>query len=181
VRSVAPDIEVPCPGCYIVQESGDELLLTHARTGREHAFRVSVLREGGAHLVIRVGSLGGLELARLDLKDLPELARRTVVARLREELVERCLTADEAALLGTGGDDLPHVALRALERAVLALERDRSAPAITAVLDLADLLDLQGLHIPFDVQTAFYRIRAAAGPEAAVLVPVAHRLGFVED
>ncbi len=180
VRSVAPDIAVPCPGCYIVQESGEELLLTHARTGREHTFRVSVAREGSARLVITVASPQGVERARLEIEDLPEVARRAVVARLREELVERCLAADEAALLGTGGEDLPHVAARALERAVLALERDRSATAIAAVLDLADLLALQGLHIPFDVQTAFHRIRAAGGPEAAALVPVAHRLGFVE-
>ena len=181
VRSVAPDIEVPCPGCYIIQERGESLLLTHARTGREHAFRVSVAREGGAHLTIRVASPDGRERARLGLKDLPEPARRSVVARLREELVERCLTANEAASLATGGADLPHVAARALERAVLALERDRSAAAIATVLGLADLLDLHGLHIPFDVQTAFYGIRGMAGPEAAVLAPVARRLGFVED
>lgn len=182
VRSVAPEVDLPCPGCYIVQESGDELLLTHARTGREHGFRVSVAREGGARLAIRVVSPDGREIARLGLSDLPEVARRTVVAHLREELVERCLTADEAALLGSGGGDLPHVAARALERAVLALEHDRSTPALAAVMDLADLLDLEELHIPFDVQTVFYRIRAAASPEAvAALASVARRLGFAED
>lgn len=181
VGAVAPDADVPCPGCYVVEERADRLVLTHTRTGREHAFRVAVAREGGARLAITVTSPEGGKIARLGLGDLPEPARDAVVARLRQELVERCLTSSEVALLASGGRDLPHVAARALERAVLALERDRSPRAVAAVLDLADLLDLEGLHIPFDVQTAFYRIRAAAPPAGAALAPLSRRLGFAED
>ena len=88
----------------------------------------------------------------------------------------------EKALLATGAADLPHLAARTLEQAVWALERDQSERAIAAVMDLADLLDVQGLHIPFDVQTAFYRIWTASGAlgaqGAAQLAPVAWRLGF---
>ena len=65
--------------------------------------------------------------------------------------------------------------------AVRALEHDRSPRAAAAVTDLADLLELEGAHIPFDVQTALYRVRAASPPErAAELAPLAWRLGFAE-
>ena len=185
VRHVAPDVAAGCAGCYITQESGDRMLLTHARTGREHAFRVSVAREGGARLMVDVAfpdGAAGAAATRVGLHDLPEGARSAVVTRLREELVERCLAPTERALLATGAADLPHLAARTLEQAVWALERDQSERAIAAVMDLADLLDVQGLHIPFDVQTAFYRIWTASGAlgaqGAAQLAPVAWRLGF---
>jgi alpha-amylase/alpha-mannosidase (GH57 family) len=72
-------------------------------------------------------------------------------------------------------------AARALLRAVLALEHDHSARAIAAVHELADRAERDGGHIPFDAQTAFYRIRAAAPPDrAAELGSVAWRLGFAD-
>ena len=75
-----------------------------------------------------------------------------------------------------GGD-----AARALLRAVLALEHDHSARAIAAVTELADRAQRAGGHVPFDAQTAFYRIRSAAPPErAAELAAVAWRLGFAD-
>src|SRR5207253_1345562 len=68
-----------------------------------------------------------------------------------------------------------------LLRAVLALEHDHSPRAIAAVTELADRAQRDGGHIPFDAQTAFYRIRAAAPPErAAQLASVAWRLGFAD-
>jgi hypothetical protein len=70
---------------------------------------------------------------------------------------------------------------RELLGAVRSLARDQSPRAISAVLELADRLPGDHREIPFDVQTAFYRIRAAAPPErAAPLTPVARRLGFAE-
>ena len=72
-------------------------------------------------------------------------------------------------------------AARALLRAVLALEHDHSARAIAAVTELADRAQRAGGHVPFDAQTAFYRIRSAAPPErAAELAAVAWRLGFAD-
>ena len=70
---------------------------------------------------------------------------------------------------------------RELLGAVRSLARDQSPSAITAVLELADRLHGDHGDIPFDVQTVFYRIRAAAPPErAGPLAPVARRLGFAE-
>ena len=136
---------------------------------------------GGAWLSVEVAAADGAPIARLGLSDLPERYRFPILAARREELVRRGLAADEARLLATGARDLTHVAAGALLRAVRALEHDRSPRAAAAVTDLADLLELEGAHIPFDVQTALYRVRAASPPErAAELAPLAWRLGFAE-
>jgi alpha-amylase/alpha-mannosidase (GH57 family) len=180
-RRFAPQAARAGGGCYGPREEDDQVLLTHCRTGREFAFRVSVDRIDGARLAIEVASTAGAPVARLGLPDLPERHRLPIVAALRAELVARSLAPDEAMLLATGAADLLEVAARALLRAVAALERDRSPRAIAAVTELADLLHLEGSHIPFDVQTAFDRIRTAAPPEqVAELAPAGWRLGFVE-
>jgi alpha-amylase/alpha-mannosidase (GH57 family) len=68
-----------------------------------------------------------------------------------------------------------------LVRAVAALEHDHSAGAAAAVAALAERVQRDGGPIPFDAQTIFYRIRAAAAPErAALLAPLAWRLGFAD-
>ncbi len=181
VCRLAPGADGPWGGCYVTQDIADKVILTHCRTGREHEFRVSVERLDGARVAVAVDSTEGTPVARLGLSDLPARYRSRVVATLRQELVERCLAPDEAQLLVTGAADLAHVAARGLKRAVAALEHDQSPRAIAAVSDLADLLLLEGSHIPFDVQTAFYRVRAASPPEGvAKLGPVAWRLGFTE-
>jgi predicted RNA methylase len=112
--------------------------------------------------------------ARLELADLTERQRVAVAAALRWEVIEHRFTAEERADLATGSADLSHVAARALLRAVAALEHDQSAETEGAVRDLADLHLIQKLHIPFDVQTEAYRVRASAPPE------VLWRLGFAE-
>ncbi len=72
-------------------------------------------------------------------------------------------------------------ATRELLQAVAALEHDHSPRASAAVAALAERVQRDGGHIPFDAQTLFYRIRAAAPPErAAMLAPVAWRLGFAD-
>jgi alpha-amylase/alpha-mannosidase (GH57 family) len=104
-----------------------------------------------------VGSGREVYLERVVKRRVPAPAPSTPAARPSDEL--------ELDLLG----------------AVRSLARDQSPSAITAVLKLADRLRGDHREIPFDVQTAFYRIRAAAPPErAAPLAPVARRLGFAE-
>jgi alpha-amylase/alpha-mannosidase (GH57 family) len=174
LRHVAPEAEFARTGCYAVRDDGDRLRLTYCRTGREYAFRVSVERRGAARFAIDVTSPDAAAATRLALADLPERQRLAVTGALRREIIARCFTADETSELATGAAGLPHVAARALLRAVSALEHDQSVAAVGAVCDLADLLHLQNLHIPFDVQTEFYRIRAKAPRE------VARRLGFAE-
>ena len=77
---------------------------------------------------------------------------------------------------GPGGD-----AARELLGAVMLLEHDHSSRAIAVVTELADRVQRDGSPVPFDAQTAFYRIRAASPPDwAAQLAPVAWRLGFAD-
>ena len=180
-RRLAPRVDAARGGCYVAKQQTDRVLLTHCRTGRDYRFRVSVGREEGTGLSVDVAGPDGAAIAQLGLSDLPERYRFPIIAARRAELVRRGLAADEARLLATGARDLRHVAARALLRAVAALEHDRSPRAVAAVTDLADLLELEGAAIPFDVQTAFYRIRVASPPgRAAELAPLAWRLGFAE-
>jgi hypothetical protein len=174
LRCVAPGAALTMSGCYAVQDEGARLHLTHCRTGREYAARVSVERRGTARLVIDVTSADTPAPTRLALADLPERQRLAVTRAIRREIIARRFTPDELAELATGADVLPHVAARALLRAVTALERDQSAATIGAVSDLVDLLDLDNQHIPFDVQTEFYRIRPQVPRD------LAGRLGFAE-
>jgi len=132
----------------------------------------------------RAIDLAGADAARLEAGVLERLARAQSNAPAegtgrdvyvnhvkRRVPVQSVVQVDEP-----GGE-----AARALLRAVLALEHDHSARAIAAVTELADRAQRAGGHVPFDAQTAFYRIRSAAPPErAAELAAVAWRLGFAD-
>jgi len=174
LRFVRSDAAAATPRSYAVRHHGDRVHVTHSRTGRESSFEVSIERQGAARLRIDVTVPDAPGATRLTIPDLPERQRVAVVAALRWEIIERCFTADERAELATGGADLTHVAARALLRAVAALEHDQSPDAVGTVTDLADLLHIQGMHIPFDVQTEAYRVRGSAPAE------VTWRLGFTE-
>ena len=162
--------ESPIPKGYAVRGGGD-LTVIQARTRREFGYRAAVERPSAARIAVRVTAAGG-ETSTLAVADLPELQRVALIAALREETLARALTPDERAQLATGSADFPHIGARALTRAVAALEHDRSADAVATVIDLADLLALHGLSIPFDAQTALYRLGPAAPAD------VRARLGF---
>ncbi len=182
-RQLSPLVDVASGAAYLVREEDGRVRVTHGRTGREVAYRVSFRRLGSARIGLEVGSSGEEpDAARLELDDLPERYRLPAVAALRAEVIERRCTSDERAQLATGAADAPGVAARALGRAVRALAWDQSTGAVAAVLDLADLLALYGRHVPFDAQTAFQRIRTAMSPgPAGSLAPVASRLGFTAE
>lgn len=180
-RRLTPRAEIPGVPGYRASQRGGRVTVVRRRTGREHTFSVGVERLGGTAVALVVaGEAGGP--TRLGLDDLPEGYRMPLVAALRAELVERRLSGVDRARLAAGEAELPRLAALALTRAVAALARDRSAKAIAAVCDLADLLELLEQHIPFDAQTTFARLRADAGPgAAAALAVVGHRLGFARE
>lgn len=180
-RRLTPRAEIPGVPGYRASQRGGRVTVERRRTGREDTFRVGVERLGGTAVAVEAsGDAGGP--TRLGLDDLPEGYRVPLVAALRAELVERRLSAADRARLAAGEAELPRLAALALTRAVAALARDRSAKAIAAVCDLADLLGLLEQHIPFDAQTTFARLRADAGPSAdAALAGVGRRLGFAEE
>ncbi len=115
----------------------------------------------------------------LKLADLTDRAQRTIERAVRRAVVHRLLDADERERLAAGETELGPLVSAALRRAVRALATDLSQPAIARVLGLIDLrASLRGVA-PFDAQTLFHELRAAAPPDAAArLAPIARRLGF---
>jgi hypothetical protein len=166
------------PG-YTARAEGDRVSLTHRRTGRTTEYVATVERPALGRVTVGVTPSNHRAPIPLDLTDLPERQRRIVAAALRRDLVARWLTPAEIEAIATGTADLRDIVRRILIHAVTDLGRDDSTGAATRVLELADLLDLLDWTVPFDVQTAFQRVRSAASPErAAALAEVAWRLGF---
>jgi hypothetical protein len=173
---LATDIDGPG---YTAGTEGDRVALTHRRTGRTMEYIATVERPTVGRVTVGVTPSDRVALIRLDLADLPERQRRIVAAALRRDLVARWLTPAEIEAIATGTADLRDIVRRILIHAVTDLARDDSTGAATRVLELADLLDLLDWHVPFDVQSAFHRVRTTASPErAAALAEVAWRLGF---
>ena len=136
----------------------------------------------------RAIELAGADAPRLEAGVLERLARAQSNERAEGtgrdvylNHVKRRVPIESAARTDAHAADSGDDAARALLRAVLALEHDHSPRAIAAVTELADRAQRDGGHVPFDAQTAFYRIRSAAPPErAAELAAVAWRLGFAD-
>ena len=178
-RRLSPGAEVAEDPGYLVRQRGNRVTLTRRRTGREDRLRVMLQRSSGPGLAVTSAPEAGGPGVSLGVADLPERYRDLVVEALRAELIARCFTPGERARLARGAAEVSRLAADALTRAVAVLAEDRSARAVAAVCDLADLLALQGLHVPFDAQTTFARVRARSGSRgAAALATVARRLGF---
>jgi alpha-amylase/alpha-mannosidase (GH57 family) len=179
---LAPHAETGDDPGYDVRRRGNRVILRRRRTGRETECRVALERTGTIGVSVAVTPVDRTRAARLGLDDLPERYRLPVAAALRAAVVARRLSSAERAQLAAGSADVSRLAAAALSRAVAALARDRSPSALAAVIELADLLALQGLHVPFDAQTIFARVREKVGAKgAAVLAPVARRLGFADE
>ena len=114
----------------------------------------------------------------LALADLPERQRSAIAAAIRGGELRRLLTVEEHARLEQGEELLPLVR-QALTRRVQGLAEDRSPAALAAVTELLVLLDQLGQAVPFDAQTAFYRVWQAHGADEGAMARLAHRMGFV--
>jgi len=166
---------------FDIADSGDRLRLTHRRTGRAVSYDVSVQRLGEVRLAVAVVPVGGASRYALEPTDLLERERAVVAEAFTGAVVARSLTPDEAERLATGTAPLAEVIETALARAVRGLSHDRGSAALGTVYDLLDLYALRDWSVPFDVQTAFFRCRAALpAAEARALAPLAQRLGFTE-
>ncbi|HWP37081.1 MAG TPA: DUF3536 domain-containing protein [Gemmatimonadales bacterium] len=148
----------------------------HVRTGAAATFRCVPRRASPGRLSVIVRSADGSD-HELGVPDLPESSQEILRARLRAELMERWFDREAHDAVASGTP--PAIAAeRALRGAVSELRHD-SNDADVRVEALADLLELFGHPVPFDVQTEFYRVRAALPADrAAALEHVAHRLGF---
>lgn len=178
-RAAVPGWPADRAYAYDVDASGDDVRLTHHRTGRAETFTVRVERSAVLRARVTVTPAGGGTSVTLQLGELLEPERSAVVAVGAAALVGRLAAPDDVLALSAGTADHATVVERALLRAVRALATDRDAGATQAVADLLDLFALRGWPVPFDAQTAFGRWRSSL-PErdAAVFAALAWRLGF---
>ncbi|HJQ66187.1 MAG TPA: DUF3536 domain-containing protein [Gemmatimonadales bacterium] len=182
-RQLVPTLDTSSGAVLHVRDESGQVTVTDGRTGSDTRYRVSYHRPGRARVTLDVRAVENAgQVSQLAVEDLPERYRFPVVAALRADVLGVRLTPDERAQIAAGSSEAPAVAARALVRVVESLDSDHSAEAIAAVIDLADVLELYGRHVPFDAQTAFARIRAVGSPHAvAALTPVATRLGFASE
>jgi len=166
------------PAWRLEERSPGSFELVHERTGARRPFTVT-LAHAGLRLTAAVSGADLHEPERLRLLDLPEHQREAVSVVFRAELVERWFTPAERTRLTTGQHPLREELRHALGRAVADLRENRSLHAIRQVLELAELCESIGMYIPFDAQTAWYRLSLQLpAEEIARLRPVAHALGF---
>jgi hypothetical protein len=178
VRAVVPEVEGGTR-CYQARAEGDEVAVTHCRTGRVYRFQVAVVEPEGPGLVAVVRVPGRQGEMRVPLPQLPERSASVVRRALCRRLARRWLGSQELDALAAGDLGLREAASRSLKRAVASLAAGDVDAIGAQVVGLADLLELLGEALPFDAQTAFYRIREGADPvRARALAPIARRLGF---
>jgi hypothetical protein len=164
---------------YDVAASGEDVRLTHRRTGCAKTFTVRVERPAALQALVTVAPAGSGTTATLELGDLLERERSAVVAAGAAALAGRLAAPDDVLALEAGTADLATVAERALLRALRALATEGSPAAAQAVSDLLDLFALRGWPVPFDAQTAFWRWRVSLpDADAAAMPALASRFGF---
>ncbi|MEO8200425.1 MAG: DUF3536 domain-containing protein [Gemmatimonadota bacterium] len=159
--------------------AGSLVTLRHRRIGTEHSFRVALL-ETEIEVTLVEPSLDrslGWRILEGDLWDRHrEMLRKARLHRLFTDIVGN----DERHLL-TSGDLERSEAVRLGVARALGQSRSGQDADIARALRAIDLLDMLGLSIPFDAQTAFGRALRQAGPDlAARLQALAWRLGFVQ-
>jgi hypothetical protein len=205
-RAIAPDDprSLDAGPALVVRAQSGRVTVGRLRTGEENTFEVDVaaaplsgeraaaagevasraligatVREVSAATgPVEAGNAAPLELT---LSDMTERQRNVVSDALRRRLVERAFDPETLTALAQSGRDLRDHLRAALDAAVGALRHDRSPATIDRVLALLDLFELEEMHVPFDVQTAFYDVyRAETAPARwnGDIGVLATRLGF---
>jgi hypothetical protein len=101
---------------------------------------------------------------------------------LRKSMLPRCLSKDELDQLLSGAANMGGLLRVALIRAIERLDIDEDPTALSLAMDLVDVFDQFEARIPFDAQSAFWRIWIDAPPaRQADLRLLHHRLGFAAD
>jgi hypothetical protein len=100
----------------------------------------------------------------------------------RRDLAQRLFGEARLAELVYGDATLTDAAVSALDEEVRRVTGPGGETHVARALDLIDLLELIGQHVPFDVQTAFaHEVRDLARDDRAPYAPLAARLGFGEE
>ena len=173
---ITPDL--PPPAGYRVERVRGRWQLIHRRTGRRHTFDAT-LDIKGVLLLVELTAAWQPRPVAFPLTSLPEMPQAAVRSALRRAVIHRWLTPDERSAIAEGQVAPEDGHLMAFDRAVRALETDRSSEAIRRVLDLTSLYRSDEQPAPFDGQTVFYHLMPSLSAEDEHrLEPVARALGF---
>jgi hypothetical protein len=173
-RAFAP--EAATSAAWALTGPDGDARLTNLRTGRMHAVAIELARED---LEVQVTIRSPLRDAPvvLQLADLPERQRTAVTAVLRGAVLARLLEPVEHEALARG-DALRPVLRQALVRRVHGLAQGHGPEERRAVVDLLVMLEDLGQAVPFDAQTAFYRVWQAGNLDDPAMAELARRMGF---
>jgi len=186
----------------LVAADGDRIKLRQIRTGEHDTFETRVV--GGVLTDEQAASAGEVAsptavaatvhalhaadgrgarspAVELTLAEMTERQHVVISDAVRRQLIARAFDPSTLAELARSGR-APRDHIRGvLEAAMPTLRHDRSARNVAHVLALLDLLEFEGMHVPFDAQTQFYDVYRGDGSPAqsrTVLEPIAMRLGF---
>lgn len=163
-----------------VEIDDDWVRVVEKRTGRRHDYRWRVTAQSAADLTIELTGVDGA-VHVLRLTDLPERPRLAIRAVLRRGMLPKCLNKDELDQLTSGAATMGGLLRVALIRTIERLEFETDPSSVRLALDLVDVFEQFEARIPFDAQSAFWRIwSTATSTRQAELQFLHHRLGFAE-
>lgn len=164
-----------------VEIEDDWVRVTERRTGRRHDYRWRVITQSVTDITIELRDVDGNQSV-LRLADLPERPRLAIRAILRKTMLPRCLSSDELDQLTSGQATMGGLLRVALIRAIERLDVEEDPATLGIAMDLVDVFDQFEARMPFDAQSAFWRIwRNATPTRQAELSLLRHRLGFASE
>lgn len=170
-------------GGFLVGALGDGVIQTqHRRTGHRELFAATTHRAAGFRVEVDLTRTGSAITEVMPLESFPERERELVREALRREALRETFSAEELVRLAHGTASYHDTLRDAVTRLVPEHLDGTTAEALGRLERLVDLIELEGLAIPFDAQTKFYSLAKGAPPEIirrlAVLAP---RLGFARE
>jgi hypothetical protein len=184
LRELQLDPEPNLPTGIDVAGKGAAITVVSHRTLRSRNFSVERISLTAHDVRFSVTALDepSADTATVSLPELPERARHAIRSAFRRALLPRCLTPDELRALAEGEVSLRTVLALALTPTIAMLSPTPSPDALGALDEILDLFEQLESTIPFDTQTAFWRIWSGAeGDTANLLRPFASRLGFTDE
>ena len=164
-----------------VDVDDDWVRVTENRTGRRYYFRWRVISHTVTDVTVELVDQAGIAHV-LRLADFPERSRLAIRAVMRRSLLPRSLSKDELDQLTSGSATLAGLLRVALIRAIEQLEIDERPETLGLVLDLVDVFEQFEARIPFDAQSAFWRVWIAAPAARQAELRLLHeRLGFADE
>lgn len=161
-----------------IEIDDDWVRVVERRTGRRHDFRWHVPVRSATDLQVELIGADG-RMHTLKMADFPERPRLAIRAVLRKTLLPRSLNKDELDQLMSGAASMGGLLRVALIRAVEKLEIDEDPAQLALARDLVELFAQFEARVPFDAQSAFWRVWQLATPaRREQLRDLHHRLGF---